>query len=259
MNREVQRILNTSNYYEVLGIESNSDENVIKKAYRKLVSQVHPDKCKDPKATEAFQKLSHAYQILINPEKRKEYDLSMKNPRESSYNWDSDTTGYEVYEMSLDELLKFIFGNNINSWDDIYQKPQPKPEPKITIKWWKVAAVVLFFIFFIFPLLSSIFTEKYNVAILAIQLSDDDNIKFSKSTHDYQEIKSDRFKQTYYIRKSWLDQQPDRDIPEFRRALSKAADRIFENNLRFKCQQEMAIRKNGPSCAKARNLHIHVE
>jgi molecular chaperone DnaJ len=63
-------------YYKVLGVESNASENQIKSAYRKLAVQFHPDKNKDPSATEKFQKITEAYEILSDTEKRKQYDNS---------------------------------------------------------------------------------------------------------------------------------------------------------------------------------------
>ncbi len=62
-------------YYEVLGVGKNADEAAIKKAYRKLAHQYHPDKNPDNKEAEAkFKEVNEAYEILSNPEKRKLYD-----------------------------------------------------------------------------------------------------------------------------------------------------------------------------------------
>ena len=62
-------------YYEVLGVEKTSDEPSIKKAYRKLAMQFHPDKNPDNKeAEEKFKEASEAYEILSDKEKRATYD-----------------------------------------------------------------------------------------------------------------------------------------------------------------------------------------
>ncbi|MDH3996466.1 MAG: DnaJ domain-containing protein, partial [Desulfobulbaceae bacterium] len=62
-------------YYEVLGIKKDSSAQDIKKAYRKLAMKYHPDRNKgDKEAEEKFKKLSEAYAVLSDPEKRKEYD-----------------------------------------------------------------------------------------------------------------------------------------------------------------------------------------
>jgi molecular chaperone DnaJ len=62
-------------YYEVLGVDRNADEATIKKAYRKLAMQYHPDKNPDNKeAEEKFKEASEAYEVLSDKEKRQIYD-----------------------------------------------------------------------------------------------------------------------------------------------------------------------------------------
>lgn len=61
----------TNEFYELLGIGKDADENEIKKAYRKLALKNHPDKGGDP---EKFKEISMAYEVLSDPEKRKLYD-----------------------------------------------------------------------------------------------------------------------------------------------------------------------------------------
>ena len=52
------RIKKCKDYYEILGVEKEATENELKKAYRKLALQMHPDKNKAPGATEAFKGLT---------------------------------------------------------------------------------------------------------------------------------------------------------------------------------------------------------
>ncbi len=62
-------------YYEVLGVDRDADEAAIKKAYRKLAVQYHPDKNPDdPSAEEKFREVTEAYEVLRDPDKRKLYD-----------------------------------------------------------------------------------------------------------------------------------------------------------------------------------------
>ena len=62
-------------YYEVLGVGKDASESEIKKAYRKLAMKYHPDHTKgDKSAEDKFKKISEAYAVLSNKEKRKEYD-----------------------------------------------------------------------------------------------------------------------------------------------------------------------------------------
>lgn len=62
-------------YYEVLGVDKNASEDDIKKAYRKLAKQYHPDLHPgDKECEEKFKELNEAAQVLGDPEKRKKYD-----------------------------------------------------------------------------------------------------------------------------------------------------------------------------------------
>ncbi len=63
-------------YYNILGVSRNASDDDIKKAYRKLAMQFHPDKNpgKEKWANEKFKEINEAYAVLGNPEKRKQYD-----------------------------------------------------------------------------------------------------------------------------------------------------------------------------------------
>src|SRR4051812_13507566 len=62
-------------YYDVLGVTRGASEDEIRKTFRKLARQYHPDVAKDKKtAEEKFKEINEAYEVLSDPDKRKKYD-----------------------------------------------------------------------------------------------------------------------------------------------------------------------------------------
>ncbi len=69
----------TKDFYRVLGVAENASADEIKKAYRKLAKQYHPDaNASDPTAAEKFKEVSEAYAVLSDDDKRKQYDQMRK-------------------------------------------------------------------------------------------------------------------------------------------------------------------------------------
>ena len=106
----------SEDFYKILGISEKATEEEIKKAYRKLSLQYHPDRNKnDSKCVELFQKINQAYETLSDKQKRREYDLSRSNPFFNHFNTsspfqnNSDHFSGQSFD-NIDELINSFFG-----------------------------------------------------------------------------------------------------------------------------------------------------
>lgn len=66
------------NYYQILNIDKHASDGEIKKAYRKMALLYHPDRNNDSNSNAKFILINKAYNTLIDPEKRKQYDLTLE-------------------------------------------------------------------------------------------------------------------------------------------------------------------------------------
>lgn len=68
------------NYYDILGVKKDASDAEIKKKYRKLVRQYHPDVSDDPDADNKIAEINNAYETIRDKDKRAEYDAMLDNP-----------------------------------------------------------------------------------------------------------------------------------------------------------------------------------
>ena len=93
-------------YYETLNVNRDADEDEIKKAYRKLAIQFHPDKNPGDKAAEdKFKEATEAYEVLRDPEKRDRYD------RFGHAGLEGIGTDFGDFGVNLDDIFSDVFGD----------------------------------------------------------------------------------------------------------------------------------------------------
>ena len=64
-----------ADHYEVLGIDRGASADEVKKAYRRLARELHPDVNPSGEAAERFKQVTHAYDVLSDPQQRQQYDM----------------------------------------------------------------------------------------------------------------------------------------------------------------------------------------
>jgi molecular chaperone DnaJ len=96
-------------HYKVLGVERKATPDEIKKAYRKLARQYHPDKNPgDKKSEERFKQISQAHDVLGDAEKRKEYDRALSNPFSGAGRGGSGQPGFDA--SGFGDIISDLFG-----------------------------------------------------------------------------------------------------------------------------------------------------
>jgi len=99
------------NYYEILGVSKDAKEKDIKRAYRKLAKQYHPDTYKGDKkkAEEKFKEISEAYEVLVDKEKRAKYDQIGSRVADEAFG----PEGFDWSKFTHSQDVEDIFGSAI--------------------------------------------------------------------------------------------------------------------------------------------------
>ena len=105
-------------YYKILGVSRDAKTDEIRKAYRKLAKQYHPDINKEAGAEEKYKEINEAYEVLKDPDKREKYDtLGMNWQQGQDFTpppgWGSSSGGYQHVEFNggnFSDFFQTLFG-----------------------------------------------------------------------------------------------------------------------------------------------------
>ena len=119
-------------HYNTLGVGENATQEEIKKAYRKLASQHHPDKGGD---TAKFQEIEAAYRTLSDPAQREQYDHAQRNP---GGDFRFNVNGHDMHGMppGMQEMFRnfgFDFGGH-NPFGQHFHQPQQRRNKDLQVR-----------------------------------------------------------------------------------------------------------------------------
>jgi len=105
-------------YYDILGVSKTASDEEIKRAYRKLALQFHPDRNKEPSAAERFKEVTKAYEVLSDAQKRQTYDqLGPAAFEQSGAGGPGGFGGYGGGPFTYTYTGGFPGGGNSAGWD----------------------------------------------------------------------------------------------------------------------------------------------
>lgn len=99
-------------FYKILGVEENATPEKIKQAYRTLAKKYHPDHNKDdPNAEQKFKQISHAYDVLKNPQKKQQYDFEKSASQHGMHGFSHP---FSNSTEDMEDILRHVFGHHQN-------------------------------------------------------------------------------------------------------------------------------------------------
>ncbi len=108
--------MSSNDYYSILGVPKGASQDEIKKAYRKLALKYHPDRNKGDKSSqEKFKEINEAYEVLSDPEKRKNYDNFGKQGVDSNFDFGGSGTRYTG--TGFEEVFRQFFGGGFGGFE----------------------------------------------------------------------------------------------------------------------------------------------
>jgi len=97
-------------YYDILGVARTAEENELRRAFRKLARDYHPDVSKADDAEQRFKEVNEAYEVLSDPQKRRVYDQFGHAGVSGQFNGADDPAGYGAFNDIFEQFGSFFGG-----------------------------------------------------------------------------------------------------------------------------------------------------
>ncbi|PVU94540.1 hypothetical protein BB561_002478 [Smittium simulii] len=251
----VTRIMSFKNdYYRVLELQKTASDSEIKKSYRKLALQFHPDKNKAPSADEAFKIVSQAFTTLSDSQKRGHYDqfgAATSPAKFSNTQFSQQPFAFtQTSDISPEDLFNAFFGQNVDGFDFNFgpgirmrkfsqrqannqraqyyaHRPESNSEPDSR------SQILSILIFFAFLLLSGLFTSVINSEESLPRFS------FSPSGHYTTRKTTKSYNVDYFVKNSEFRSYKLPSNPALLRKLESRVISSYTNILRDECRSQM--------------------
>ena len=119
--------MDKKDYYEVLGVSKSATDEEIKRAFRKLAKQYHPDINKEPGAEAKFKEIGEAYAVLSDANKRRQYDqfghAAFQNGGGAGA---GGFSGFDASDINLDDILNDLFGGGFSGFGGFGRRSSSK-------------------------------------------------------------------------------------------------------------------------------------
>lgn len=275
---EVKQILESKTLYEVLSIDKNCSAAEIKEGFRKLARKVHPDRCKHSKATEAFQKLQHAYEVLSDENKRSDYDRFGENPipqpqqfnmNGGRYYYTNGGTTYYTFnnDISPEEIFGMFFGQGFfQNADNIYreqrQRQRQRQQREENIPFYRHP----FFLQIAVSIFLMLLMVMFNTNSSGDGIDWNHLIRFNFDGLRQQEDNPIHLKSKYYKYPFDLSRSKTNEVlrnkrysaSEFYERARNVADELFVKSVRNGCQKEsFQGHRNGQFCKLMREYRVN--
>lgn len=123
----ISGVMGSDDYYEILGVKKSATDREIKKAFRKLALQYHPDKNKSKSAETKFREIAEAYDVLSDADKRAKYDKFGKSAfggdgGQGGFHFNGGPFDYNEFFKQFDDAFRFHGQHSHHGNDDNHHR-----------------------------------------------------------------------------------------------------------------------------------------